>query len=250
MIRYASRFSTARLLQFTVATAIVVAMVAGIARLPAASTDAVKAFGEELRFAVYRDGSPMGRHSVSFREEDGDLHVEIDIELEVGIAFVTLFRYKHKNHEIWRDGKLIAMNSKTDDDGDHYEVTARATDEGLLVEGPNGSFVAPADILPTTYWNAETINQTQLLDTQKGRIVQVNVQPAGKETVDLANGQVRAKRYDIDGDLNLSIWYGPDKDWTKMAFRVRGSDVDYTRRGPAPARQLTSPSDSGRGQAG
>ena len=79
----------------------------------------------QISFAVLRDGSRMGSHSLAFRQEGDELHVEVDILLEVNLAFITLFRYRHRNHEVWVDGRLAAIETETDDDGDKYWLRGR-----------------------------------------------------------------------------------------------------------------------------
>lgn len=56
----------------------------GRAELPGGSGD--------LRFEVRRNGSEIGYHVLSFRQDGERLTVDIDIELRVRLAFVTLYR--------------------------------------------------------------------------------------------------------------------------------------------------------------
>lgn len=183
-----------------------------------------------IAFHVFRDGRPMGHHSVSFRREGEDLHVQVDILLEVQIAFITLFRYRHRNNEVWRDGRLVSIDTETDDDGKDFWLRGRATDAGFQVEGSSGSFLAPAEIMPTSYWNPDTVNRRSLLDTQKGRLIEVSVAPAGRDGVRLPGGEVEAKRYALTGDLNLDLWYSDAGEWVKTAFSLRGSTFAYARK--------------------
>ena len=185
---------------------------------------------DRLAFSVIREGSPIGSHSLSFRREGEDLRVQVDILLEVKFAFLTVFRYQHRNDEVWRDGRLVSLDSRTDDDGNSYWVKARATDAGLAVEGSKGSFLAPADTIPTSYWNPATVEQTQLLDTQRGGLMTVKTVESGKDVIETDLGSLSARRYDVSGDLNLQLWYSGDGEWVKIAFSARGSQVEYVRQ--------------------
>jgi len=191
---------------------------------------------EDIAFKVFRDGEPLGHHRVDFRREGEDLHVEIDIRLEVKLAFITLFRYQHSNHEVWRDGNLVAIDTQTDDDGEIFLVSGRAAEKGLEVKGSSGSLVAPADVIPTSYWNAVTVTRDFLLDTQRGRMVQVEITPAGTETVTIAGQSTSAQRYTVTGDLELDLWYATDGEWTKISFEARGAEVVYAREEGAETR--------------
>ena len=102
-------------------------------------------------------------------------------------------------------------------------------DAGLQVEGSAGSYLAPAETLPTSYWNKAMIGQTRLLDTQSGRLIEVEVKPAGRERIDVGGRPVDAQRYEISGDLQASLWYDSADTWAKLAFMARGSGIDYER---------------------
>ena len=149
------------LLQFASALAIMLPVLGAEAAAPATSP------GPALSFRVERGSDPIGTHTVSFTRKGDDLHVAIDIELAVSFGPITLFRYEHRNRETWRDGRLVALETATNDDGTEYQVSAKATEKGLEVtSSANGTFIAPAEIIPTSYWNPATVSQTQLLDTQ------------------------------------------------------------------------------------
>lgn len=211
-----------RRLPLAAATALLV--LATAAPLPA-SESADKLLG----FWVMRDEEPIGVHKLKFSQVGEETHVEIEIDLKVGIGFITLFRYEHRNREVWRDGRLVALDSRTNDDGDDYWVKVRATDEGLSVEHQDGSYLAPAGTLSTSYWNKATVGQSRLIDTQKGRLLEVAVAPNGEESLALESGIVPARRYEMTGDLNLSLWYGPQDELMRIAFEARGADIDYDR---------------------
>ncbi|GAK46511.1 conserved protein [Tepidicaulis marinus] len=178
-------------------------------------------------FAIEMDGRDVGRHTIAFEEIGDELHVHINIDIEVSFGPITFFRYAHENHEIWKDGRLISLETKTDDDGTLYEVSAKASEEGLAVEGPSGSFTAPAGILPTSYWRPETTEKTQLLDTQRGRLIEVKSAKAGEEVLQLPQGAKSAERYTVTGDLKLDLWYGEEGTLLNIAFNAKGRSIAY-----------------------
>ncbi len=181
----------------------------------------------EVAFTILSDQEPIGRHSVTFEQRGQDLVVDIDIAIEVRFAFLTLFRYQHSNREVWRDGRLVSLNTSTDDDGTRYTVTARATPDGIWIEGAAGRYLAPLDIVPTSYWNPITVEQSRLLDTQRGAILDVNIKPIGNEVITVGDTRVSVKRFTVDGDLKLDVWYTDRGEWTKMAFETRGATINY-----------------------
>lgn len=201
----------------------------GMAFVAAGPLWAAISSNDDFAFKVFRDGEPLGHHRVAFRRKAKDLHVEIDIQLEVKFAFLTVFRYHHTNHEVWRDGHLVAIETKTDNDGESYWLSGRATEAGFEVEGSGGSFVAPADVMPTSYWNPQTVNKSRLLDTQRGRLIDVDIVPAGSEIVVVEGRPANTQRYRMTGDLELDLWYAADGEWAKISFEARGAEVVYAR---------------------
>jgi hypothetical protein len=181
-----------------------------------------------LSFRVERGGTPIGTHTINFTQDGGDLHVAIDINLAVSFGPITVFRYAHTNRETWRDGKLVAIETETNDDGRLFSVSARMTDQGLEVtSSENGTFIAPENIIPTSYWNPATVEQTRLLDTQRGRIINVRVNETATREALVDGARVPVREYEMTGDLKLKLWYSPQMEWLNVIFRARGSNVDY-----------------------
>lgn len=185
---------------------------------------------EDISFQVYRDGSPIGHHRLDIRRDGDRVTVGVDILLEVGIGPLVLYRYRHRNTEIWEGGAFRSFSSETDDDGDAYAVEAvrdggvirvsRSHDSDYEISDPEG-------LLPTTYWNRQTVERPRLLDTQKGRLMEITVNEGDWQRVETRNGTVRARRFDINGDLDLSLWYDEQGRWTKCAFPLKGSQFSY-----------------------
>lgn len=178
-------------------------------------------------FAILMDGDEVGRHTISFERQGEELHVRIAIDIEVSFGPITFYRYSHRNHEIWKDGRLVRLETQTDDDGTEYRVLAEAGPDGLEVDGAEGTFTAPAGSLPTSYWQPATPEKTQLLDTQRGRLIEVETSRLGTDQVTLPGGTLEAEQYKMTGDLKLQMWYGAKGELLKIAFEARGRDIAY-----------------------
>lgn len=195
--------------------------------MPVVLSRPASAGGGRLAFSVARGADDIGEHVVDFTLEGDDLHVEIAIRLEVTFASVPVFRYEHVNREHWRAGRLLALESHTDDDGTAYAVTARAVAGGLAVEGAEGRLLVDAGTLTTAYWHPRTVHQDRLIDTQKGRLLSLENRYLGRDTVEVAGELLPASRYGVGGDLAMTLWYGPNAQWCGLAFDGRGKEVRY-----------------------
>ena len=79
---------------------------AGLAMMPwtsRGSNAAVPLRGPKgpLMFNAYRNGSPLGFHRIDFSEADERLIVDIEIVFDVKLAFIPVYRYRHRNREVW-----------------------------------------------------------------------------------------------------------------------------------------------------
>jgi len=187
----------------------------------------------DIRFEILRNGEPFGEHIVSFEKDGNQTRVSIDIEMKYMLGPIALFRYEHRNEEIWQGDRLISMISQTYDDGDDYQVNARWANvlkADVNTDGAVSSFEAPSNLYTTSYWNPKMLKASQLLNSQKGIIEDVSVSKAGVEDIETAQGLVKAQRYKIDASLPLDVWYdAKTNEWVGLDFEVRGSQISYRR---------------------
>jgi len=186
-----------------------------------------------IGFVVNRDGSPIGTHRLSFHTEpglDGErLIVDIDIDITVKAAFVTVYRYTYRGREIWKGGRLLALDGATNDDGKKTTLRVRATESGLEVDAPDAHYVAPPDTLPDSYWHRDTIKHQHFIDDEDGKLVDLISTPAGHRTVTVDGKPVDLALYQLAGEVTGEIGYGPDGQWLSLRLLSHGSDILYTR---------------------
>lgn len=184
--------------------------------------------GSSLLFTAYRNGSRLGFHRIDFSRSGERLVVDIEIAFDVKLAFIPLYRYRHKNREVWEKSKLISLDTETDDNGTDLEVKAIRKADRIFVDGAEGRLDLPGDTLTTSYWNEAAIERGEWIDTQSGRLVRSTVQKKPVEPI-LAEGQtVQATRYDLDGDITCSLWYANSR-WVRLHFLGEdGSEIEYS----------------------
>lgn len=180
----------------------------------------------ELLFAVTRDGSPIGWHRVGIAERDGATDVTVDIELDVKLAFIQLYRYRHANREMWDDAGLVRLSSRTDDNGTPWRVEAARDGAALRVEGGGQTQAVPLDTRTTTYWHPGFVRADRWIDTQRGRVLQARVTPSARERISAGGAVIEAVRYRLGGELELDIWFDEER-WVGLLFK--GSDGSAIR---------------------
>lgn len=191
-------------------------------------------YGGELRFQVLRDGSAFGTHVMRFAREGERILVDGAIDLEVRIAFITVFRYTHRKREVWEGDRLVAFDATTDDDGTKYVVKVRPEGDRLRVDGWEGPHFVPLDVPAASYWRPRMILSPVLINTQYGNIEEPAITEIGTETIVAGGRSVRALKHSIVGRWGtFETWYA-GQEWLKLLSKVRGSTIEYVRLTPVP----------------
>ena len=187
--------------------------------------------GDTIHFDVFRNGSEFGHHIVSFEsDEAGDIAAVIDVDLRAGLGPITLFRYALDARETWRDGYVLAVEGKVNDDGDRKSVKARRDSGELDVDGTEFSGELPLTIIPASHWNIWQTEADRILSTESGKVIDVEVRALGRETIEAGGEQIEARKYLMDSDIDGTLWYDDQDRWVKLAFEARGQDIEYVLR--------------------
>jgi hypothetical protein len=202
--------------------------------LPGAAALACPDPPERAEYAIHHETyGEVGQHVITFSCDGDDLVVETSIEGEVKVLMVPLFTRDGRYREVWRGDRLIAFDSRIVDNGEVYEVSARANGDRTVIDGRRGRIEAPATVVSNHPWNYEVIERTLLFDTQRGRLQEVQVTPAGTETLTIAGHAIPADKYRISGDLERELWYDAAGNWLQSRLKHDGAKITLTRRSPS-----------------
>lgn len=183
----------------------------------------------DRRFSVLYKGEKIGTHTVLSSSATGETRIETQIHLVVKVAFVTLFAYRHRSTETWRDGRLMTLESDTLEHGETLKVQGAATPEGFRVVSKGGPFIASAATLTSnSLWTAAVLERATLVDAQHGGIIGVSARKLADEHIVAGGRPVSAARYSfITPYLAGSIWYDEEGLWVHGEFERDGSAIEY-----------------------
>jgi hypothetical protein len=186
--------------------------------------------GDRLGFRLLRKGDVIGSHLLTFARQGEQLVVSIAIDILVKFGPIPVYRYSHRASERWVGDRFMGIESRTDRDGKDLVMKAARGPEGLVVEGSFGPrYVAPAGVLPSTYWNKAMLTG-QVINSEDGELMKVPFQERGDEAVPTATGsRINARRYRLGGDLPLDIWYDAAGQWAHLVFEKNGTSVIYEK---------------------
>ena len=199
---------------------------------PAAATpafDPLAMYGPELRFRVWRDGSEIGSHVVTFRRDGEAIRADARFDVAVRLLGITVFRYGYAASALWRDGEMARIEATVDDDGTVLALQAERHGDSVIVDGPKGLARFAAPLWPTSHWHPGVLSQSRVLNTLTGGIDAVTITPAGVEVVATNAGPVRAARYRYSGDLrDVEAWYDDAGRWVGLRFPgTDGTLIEY-----------------------
>jgi hypothetical protein len=181
------------------------------------------------RFSVLYKGFRIGTHTVAYSSATGETRISTDIHLEVKVAFLTAYAFSHRSEETWRAGRLMSLNSDTVEHGEPLHVEGVVTPQGFRVMSKGGPFIASAATLTSnSLWTPAMLEQTTVIDAQRGGIIGVSAHKLADEPIPIAGGKVQATRYSfITPYYAGSVWYDKSNMWVHGEFERDGSTVQY-----------------------
>lgn len=200
---------------------------------PARADDAQKELtasipaGNALTFKAFTGDTELGLHKMNWSVQGDAVIVKIEIDLGARVLFVPVYAYKHRSTETWRNGQLSAIVTSTDDDGDKEFVNGELNGDVFTVKSTLFNGNAPLPMAPTSYWNYANLKKPNWLNTQTGKMLKISARFVGEETIKSRAGEMRARRYDMSGDAELSLWYDAQNRWVKSRFAVDGTTITY-----------------------
>ncbi|HEX5078277.1 MAG TPA: DUF6134 family protein [Geminicoccaceae bacterium] len=201
------------------------------AALSAPSQACDRSPGREVYKISHETFGEIGRHVITFSCQGEDLVVETEMSSEITVLSLPVFTLEGRYREVWRGDRLISFESELDDNGEHFEVSARAEDDHVMIDRRRGLIEAPATIVSDHPWNYAVLDRPLLFDARRGKLRHVRVEAVGQETLVIGGRQVPARKYRMTGDLDRVLWYGEDGTWLQSQLEYGGSKVLVTRQG-------------------
>jgi len=205
---------------------------------PAHAVDPLALYGSGLEFEIRRNGQPVGAHSMTFTP-GADKTVNVVARSSIAVRFLgfTAYRFTYDSRSAWRDGRILDLAARTDDDGTISQVGATLNGDRLSVQGPHGTVDAPAATFPTDHWHPGVRGASVVLNTITGGLNQVAMTREGVESVPTGDGPRPAERWRYSGELDTTVWYDDAGRWVGLRFAASdGSIIDYVCRRCGAAR--------------
>ncbi len=167
---------------------------------------------ETREFTVLVDGKRAGDAQMTIhRADDGTLNMHCDTDIAVKVGPFRAYGYKYRGHETWKDGRLQHFRSSCDDDGKHFDVEAKAADDGLRVRVNGVERTVRPDVWLTSYWQEPDKKKLDtvvpLLDADCGRDLTARVHLVAATRQPVAGVAQEVKHYQLVGSVRVDLWY-------------------------------------------
>jgi Family of unknown function (DUF6134) len=162
-------------------------------------------------------------------ERTGDtVGVKIATAIAVKIAFITVYRFEHSAHETWKADRVVALQSKTNDDGTNHKVDVAISGGTLLVNADGQETRIDPNIVPGSLWNIRLLKQGLVLNSLDGSQMPVTVKDLGDERIKVRGAAAQAHHYHIDGGLKRDVWYDANQTLVRVMFAAKdNSSIVY-----------------------
>ena len=181
-----------------------------------------------LAYTVTRNGDRIGASTVQFIRDGAATVAEVHTNVQVRIAYITVYSFDQRETERWVNGRLISMNSVTDDNGTVHKVAARRNGDALSVAADGRVMTVDPTVIPVALWNHALLQQTRALDPQSGELTPVKVVDHGEEPLMLHGKVTMTHHYSINTGFVQDVWYDRHDRVVKVELHaVDGSEIQY-----------------------
>ena len=185
-----------------------------------------------IEFDIYRNNKHIGTHTFSFKRSEDQIAVTSEINFKIKKLGIVLYKYHVNGTEIYKDGKLIKFNSKTNQNGKLKYVNMKLEAGKYIIDGSSYKGEAPIDYLLGTWWDHSIVEAPAQISAVSGRIIKQNVTFLGKEDVKLGKKDYKTLHFNFssadkklakDKKLNTDVWYDEKTlYWIKASFEKKG----------------------------
>jgi hypothetical protein len=189
----------------------------------------------QWNFTVFLDGREIGYHSFQLNRSAERMRLETRAQFAVKFFLLTVYTYDHHNTELWRDGCLEGIESRTDSNGERYRVSGARRDGGLLVSTDAGEQRLDECVASFAYWDRRLLERRRLLNSQTGEYLPVRLEPLGAGSLALGERTIAVQRYALAAQgLDIELTYAADSgEWLALDSRLEKGQVLQYRRDPA-----------------
>jgi len=185
------------------------------------------AYSSEWVFDAVLNNKVIGQHTFIYKDDKTISDANFQFEY-----FLMDFIYQHKSIETWQGNCLKTISSKTDDDGDLYEVNGQSSTKQFLVTSNKKTTELPICIMTFAYGNPKILEQKKLMNSQNGEYLDVDIQFLREENHMVKGKEIPTSLWQIEAkgteeDLLVHLWYDENMNWVGLKSPTPIGDMQY-----------------------
>ena len=177
-------------------------------------------------FTVLLDGKRIGAHDFRVERHGAATDVDSQAHFKVKSAFISLYQYDHQDHEVWRNGCLARISSRTHDNGKSYAVEGELKAGAFEVHGSRAAATLPACVKTFAYWDQSFLTEPRLLNSQTGEFQTVTLTRDGTQLIKANAQTIAAQRYSLRAPkLDIDLWYSETGSWLALESKLESGRI-------------------------
>jgi len=184
---------------------------------------------ETRDFAVFVGSKAAGEVHMTIHKQDANTtSVRVDTDIKVQQGLLT-YKYSFRGVEVWKDRRLVRLESTTDDNAKRYAVAAASDGKEIKVKSNGVEISTKPETWSSTYWTLPELklreNNLTILDADNGKLLEAKLAYVATEKHKIAGQEVSLNHYRLTGSVNVDLWYdGHDRlvrqEWTEQGHKA------------------------------
>jgi hypothetical protein len=167
-------------------------------------------------------------HVTVHKHTNGSTYVKCDTDVKVKIGLIEQ-KFIYRGVEVWKDQRLTKFDSRTDDNGKQFIVSAVAEKDGVRVKVNNVEKMVPSHVWLTSYWSLPDPKlrdqELPILDADNGRELSGKLKFVATEKIKVCGQMIPLNHYKLSGKVNVDLWYdGSDRlvrqEWVESGHKT------------------------------
>jgi Family of unknown function (DUF6134) len=120
---------------------------------------------------------------------------------------VGLHREDAQRVEQFQGDRLIFFHGITVKNGETLEVQGKAAGNNFVIDSPSGTVTAPGSVKPANPWSPRSIESTEMMRVDSGKVEKVTVSGGGQTNVNIDGTSTPVREYDITGATKYKVYF-------------------------------------------
>lgn len=186
----------------------------------------------DIEYRDYRvtvNGKPAGEYRLTITQlTDGTLinACQADVKTTIGLGTYT---YTYRGAETWKHGKLLRLDSTTDDNGKKFTVHAMADTLQTKVRVNGVERVVLGELLTTSLWQLPMPKDRNkyglFLEPDHGKDINAYLQFVDSRIMEVEGAKLTCTHHNLSGPVNIHTYHDPKGALIRLEAIENGQEI-------------------------